>query len=109
MVAVFLTGVARLAVALGAGASVVLGSIEIGASGSGVAVAGVASGAGAGGFIVTGTGSVVVGAACADTWVEESAKTAAIAVAPARAYSVFMFFIMTDQPATRRSVAPKRQ
>jgi hypothetical protein len=35
--------------------------------------------------VTVGTGWVLAGASCAASWVEESAKTAAIAVAPARA------------------------
>jgi hypothetical protein len=85
-------------VALDVGVWVALVSPAAGASGSGVAAAGDASGVGAGVLTVAGAGSVV-GVSCAHSGVEENAKTAAIAVAPVRAYSVFMFFIMTNQPA----------
>jgi hypothetical protein len=71
-----------------------------------VSVAGVGSVVGVGvGVVVFVVGAEVDGTVCtcwARPGVEESAKTAAIAVAPARAYSMLDFVIMPDQPACAR-------
>ena len=86
--ATFFGGAACTLVVLALGVAVlgVVDSILTGASGSGVTVViGATSGVGAGVLVVTGAGSEEGGASCATTGVEESAKTAAIAEAPARA------------------------
>jgi hypothetical protein len=101
---------ARVTARFGAGVVAVVSAAGV----SGVAES-VASGAllvvvvvvadGEGGATV-GIGCVLAGASCAPSWVEESAKTAAIAAAPVRAYSfVVVLIMMRQQSRPPRGVA----
>lgn len=62
---------------------------------------------GGGDVLVVVAGWVVAGVvSCAHDWVEESAKTAAIAAAPARAYSLLVVLIMVG--TTPKSIQGNR-
>lgn len=95
--------VGRAAAVLGLGAAVDVAGVALSVGTAVVDVsvvgAGGVSGVVAGGVVVTvGAGWLAAGASCAASWVEESARTAAIAVAPARAYSFVVVLIMEQQP-----------
>jgi hypothetical protein len=100
LVAVVLVAVVLVTVRLGAAASGGAAAVVSGAAVS--VVTGVLSVVG-GGVDVVGAGSVIAGASWANSGVDESAKAAAIAAAPARAYSLLVFVIMPEQPAKGRS------
>jgi hypothetical protein len=85
---------------VGAVVVVVLGMLMTGVDAA-VLAAGAATVGAAGGGVTTGGGATTVGAAgatsCANEWVEDRARTAAIAVRPGR--TGLILYIMTRQPS----------